>query len=346
MQLSLRWYGPDDAVTLARIRQIPGMTGIVTSLYDIAPGVAWPRDRVESLRDRIEAVGLHFVVVESVPIHEDIKLGRPGRERYVETFQETIRVLGEAGIPVVCYNFMPLFDWMRTDLAMPLPDGSTCLGYDEEALGQFDLSRGTGDLPAWASYSASEVAALLEAYREVDAERLWDHLAAFLEEVVPVAEASGVVLGIHPDDPPWPIFGLPRIVTNAAALDRVLRLVDRPANGLTLCTGSLGADPANDLPAMVRRFGGEGRIHFAHVRNVKVTGPRQFHESPHPSRFGSVDIADVMKAYSEVGFRGPIRPDHGRMIWGETGVPGYGLFDRALGAMYLSGLWEAFERSA
>jgi mannonate dehydratase len=162
---------------------------------------------------------------------------------------------------------------------------------------------------------------------------------------VPVAEESGVKLAIHPDDPPWSIFGLPRIIKDAAALRRFVDLVDSPANGVTFCTGSLGASLDNDLPSMAREIGGRGRIHFAHCRNVKVTGDRQFYESKHPSEFGSVDMLEVLRALYETGFEGPIRPDHGRMIWGETGKPGYGLYDRALGATYLQGLWEALSRA-
>jgi mannonate dehydratase len=167
---------------------------------------------------------------------------------------------------------------------------------------------------------------------------LWEHLAYFLERVVPVAEEVRVKLAIHPDDPPWSILGLPRIITNSAALERVLRLVDRTANGITFCTGSLGVLPENDLPAMIRSLG--SRIHFAHCRNVRITGERQFHETAHPSRFGDVDMREVLRAYRDVGFKGPMRPDHGRAIWDEHGRPGYGLHDRALGAVYLQGLWE------
>jgi mannonate dehydratase len=221
------------------------------------------------------------------------------------------------------------------------PDGSTALSYDHQALARIDLSRGTGDLPGWATaYTAAELAALLDAYRAVSAERLWENLAWFLERVVPEAERSGVKLAIHPDDPPWPIFGLPRIVTSGESLDRLTRLVDSPANGVTFCTGSLGASPDNDLPAIARQLGGRGRIHFAHCRNVKRTGERRFHESPHPTRFGDVDMRAVLGALHDTGFTGPMRPDHGRMIWEETGRPGYGLYDRALGATYLQGLWE------
>jgi len=247
---------------------------------------------------------------------------------------------------VLCYNFMPIFDWTRTDLAEVQPDGSTALSYDDRALARIDLSRGTGDLPGWsAAYDAKTLEALLAAYKEIDAERLWENLAYFLERVVPEAERAGVRMAIHPDDPPWSIFGLPRIITSGAAFERLIGLVDSPSNGVTFCTGSLGADPNNDLPAIARTIGGRGRIHFAHCRNVAITGERKFHEAPHPSRFGDVPMRDVLAALVDVGFTGPMRPDHGRMIWGEHGRPGYGLHDRALGAMYLQGLWEGLERA-
>jgi mannonate dehydratase len=227
------------------------------------------------------------------------------------------------------------------------PDGSTALSYDDAALSRIDLSHGTGDLPGWATaYDAASLQALRAAYQDVTEERLWEHLAYFLERVVPVAESAGVKMAIHPDDPPWPIFGLPRIITNGAAFDRLTRLVDSPANGVTFCSGSLGANPSNDLPAIVRQVGGRGRIHFAHCRNVKVTGPRSFTEAPHPSALGDVDMHAVLSALHETGFGGPMRPDHGRMIWGETGRPGYGLYDRALGATYLQGLWEGISRES
>jgi mannonate dehydratase len=187
---------------------------------------------------------------------------------------------------------------------------------------------------------------LLDAYRTIDDERLWENLAYFLERVVPVAASVGVRMAMHPDDPPWPIFGLPRIITGAAALDRLTGLVDDPANGVTFCTGSLGASAENDLPSMVRSLAGRGRIHFMHCRNVRRTGDRRFHESPHPTEFGDVNMREIMRALADVAYTGPMRPDHGRMIWGERGRPGYGLYDRALGAMYLQGLWEGINRHA
>jgi mannonate dehydratase len=341
VQLTFRWFGPDDPVPLGHIRQIPGLTGIVSALYDVPIGDAWPRDRVEQLASTIDGAGLELAVIESIPVHEDIKLGRPTRDRLIDRYCESIRTIGAAGVRVLCYNFMPVFDWMRTDLAMRLPDGSLALAYEDAALARIDLSRGTGDLPGWAhAYTHDELAALLAAYRGVTDQQLWEHLAYFLERVVPVAEEVGLRMALHPDDPPWPIFGLPRIITGGAALEQLLSLVDRPANGLTFCTGSLGSRADNDLVALARRFAARGRIHFAHCRNVRRTGERSFHEVPHPSAYGDVDMRGVLAALHENGFTGPLRSDHGRMIWGERGRAGYGLHDRALGATYLLGLWE------
>ena len=346
MQMTFRWFGPEDPIPLAHIRQIPGVTGVVTALYDVPVGGVWTKSALERIGESIDRAGLEFAVVESIPVHEDIKLGRPTRDRLIDDYCASVHAMGELGVPVLCYNFMPIFDWTRTDLAEPQPDGSTALSYDDDALARIDLSRGTGDLPGWATaYDAEELQALLAAYRDVGAERLWDHLAYFLERVSPEAERAGVRMAIHPDDPPWPIFGLPRIVTSGDAFERLIDLVDSPANGVTLCTGSLGADPGNDLPAIARRIGNRGRIHFVHCRNVAITGEKQFHEAPHPSRFGDVPMRAVLAALREVGFAGPMRPDHGRMIWGEVGRPGYGLHDRALGAAYLQGLWEGLERA-
>jgi len=339
--MTFRWFGPSDPISLTYIRQIPGVRAVVSALYDLPVGAPWPRERLERLAADVGAADLKLAVVESIPVHEDIKLGRPNRDRLIANYCESVRAMGELGISVLCYNFMPVFDWMRTDLEMPLPDGSTALAYDDRALAAVDLRRGTGDLPGWAAaYDAAELQALLAAYRDVTAEQLWEHLAYFLERVVPVAAEAGVRLAIHPDDPPWPIFGLPRIICRERDLARLVGLVDHRSNGVTFCTGSLGALPENDVPAMARRIGALDRIHFAHCRNVRVTGERQFHETPHPSAFGGVDLGAVLSALHSTGFTGPMRPDHGRMIWGERGRPGYGLFDRALGAMYLQGLWE------
>ncbi len=344
VKMSFRWYGDADPVSLQYIRQIPGVTQIVSAVYDEPVGEVWPLAKIEALKARIEAAGLRFEVVESVPVHEDIKLGKPSRDRLIANYQQTLRHLAAAGIRVVCYNFMPVFDWTRTELAKTLEDGSTCLAFSTAEVERIDPAEGIS-LPGWdSSYQPGQLQALLAEYREIDEARLWANLEYFLKAIVPVAAECGIRMAIHPDDPPRPIFGLPRIVKNRDDLARILKAVDHPANGLTLCSGSLGAGPQNDVEALVREFGAMGRIHFAHIRNVKITPEGDFEESAHLSSCGSLDIAAIVKAYHDTGFTGYVRPDHGRMIWGETGKPGYGLYDRALGAVYLNGLWEALQK--
>jgi mannonate dehydratase len=331
MKMTFRWYGAADRIPLKHIRQIPGVNGIVSAVYDVPTGDEWSESHIAQLVARVHDAGLELAVIESLPVHD----------RYLDAYCASLSQLGAAGVPVVCYNFMPIFDWMRTALALEMTDGSTTLAYDDDALARFDLSAGTGELPGWSTaYDAQTLGRLLSAWRSVDAEKLWENLGYFLDKVIPVAAASGVRMAIHPDDPPWPIFGLPRIITDVAALRRFLTLHDAPANGLTFCTGSLGSSAENDVPAMVREFASQQRIHFMHCRNVKRVGPKSFHEVPHPSVNGDVDMRAVMQALVDHGYTGPMRPDHGRMIWEEQGRPGYGLYDRALGAMYLQGLWE------
>jgi mannonate dehydratase len=342
--MTFRWFGDADPVTLAHIRQIPGMTGIVSAIYDVAVGEVWPLDRIVALRDKIHAHGLAFDVIESVPVHEDIKLGKPTRDALIENYTQTLRNLAAAGLKVVCYNFMPVFDWTRTALQKMLPDGSFTLEFDVETVNRIDPDQGI-QLPGWdTSYRPEQFKTLLEEYASLDEEGLWVNLEYFLKKVIPVAEEVGIKMAIHPDDPPRPIFGLPRIVKNRSDLNRVLSIADTPVNGLTLCSGSLGADTGNDVAELVREFAGRGRIHFAHMRNVKVNEAGDFHETAHRSADGSLDMAAIMQAYSDAGFTGYVRPDHGRMIWGETGKPGYGLYDRALGAVYLNGLWEGIQK--
>ncbi len=347
--MTFRWYGDDDPVKLWQIRQIPGVTGIVSAVYDIPVGEEWPLELILELKRKIEAAGLQLSVIESVPVHEHIKLGLPGRDRLIENYRRTLRNLGQAGIGIVCYNFMPVFDWTRSQLDYELEDGSTALIYEEEVVRRMNPLTGELQLPGWDNgYRKEDLQLLFEQYASVDEEKLWDNLSYFVKAIMPAAEEAGVRMAIHPDDPPWPIFGLPRIITDEAALDRFLRLYDSPVNGLCLCSGSLGANPANDFPAMVRRFGRESRVNFVHARNVKITGERSFEESAHLSSAGSLDMAEIIRALRDIDYAGPIRPDHGRMIWGETGKPGYGLYDRALGAVYLNGMWEAIgkERAA
>jgi mannonate dehydratase len=205
-----------------------------------------------------------------------------------------------------------------------------------------DLRKETFSLPGWATaYDRKTLIRLLDAYKERTEEDLWENLAYFLKQVIPVAEESGVRMGIHPDDPPWSIFGLPRIIRNEENLDRLLQLEDSPSNGLTLCTGSLGPYEQNDMVRLTDKYAGMDRIVFAHIRNIKRTGPFTFHETAHPTACGDVDILGVLKMYQKHHFKGVMRPDHGRMIWNEKGKPGYGLYDRSLGAMYIAGIWEA-----
>ncbi len=349
MKMTFRWFGEDDdPIPLRYVRQIPGVTGIVGALYDVEVGDAWPEDKIARLQHVVSQAGLELEVIESVNVHEDIKLGLSSRNGYIENYITTIRRLGRVGVKVICYNFMPVFDWFRTDLARELPDGSNALFYEAKVAAALDpqtiVNKMAGEsrgfvLPGWEPKRLAKLKSLFELYRDVDADRLFDNLGYFLRAVVPVCEEAGICMAIHPDDPPWSLFGLPRIVHGQANLDRVLALVDSPANGLTLCSGSLGADPQNDIPALVRRYA--GRVPFAHIRNIRRLPGGDFIESAHLSSEGSLDLFEIVRAYYETGFDGYVRPDHGRMIWDEKGRPGYGLYDRALGIAYLNGLWEA-----
>ena len=348
MKLSFRWYGKEDKVTLENIRQIPGMHSIVTAVYDVPVGEVWSRESIAELKKQTEEAGLHFEVIESVPVHEDIKLGKPARDRYIANYCENIKRLAEAGIKCICYNFMPVFDWTRTQLDHVLPDGSTSLVYYQEQVDQVNPLASDSDLtlPGWdASYTREELKQVVAEYNSMSEEDLWDNLKYFLEAVIPTAASCGVNMAIHEDDPCWSIFGLPRIITCEENLDRFLKLVDDPHNGITLCTGSLGCSAENDVVKMAGKYAAMGRIHFVHARNVAVLEDnRGFEERAHLSACGSLDMFAILKALHDNGFDGYSRPDHGRMIWGETGRAGYGLYDRALGATYLNGIWEALDK--
>lgn len=346
MKMSFRWYGEDDQVTLENIRQIPGMQVIVTAVYDTKVGEVWPNESILKLKKQVENAGLTFEVIESVPVHEDIKLGKPTRDRYIANYCENIRRLASAGIKCICYNFMPVFDWTRTQLDHVLDDGSTSLVYYQEQVDQVDPTSKDSDLtlPGWdASYSREELKDIVAQYQNLTEEQLWDNLKYFLERIIPVAVECDVNMAIHEDDPCWSIFGLPRIITCEENLDRFLKLVDDTHNGITLCTGSLGCSDKNDVVRMAAKYAKMGRIHFAHMRNVAILD-NGFEERAHLSSCGSLDMYAIMKALYDNGFNGYIRPDHGRMIWNETGRAGYGLYDRALGATYLNGLWEAIDK--
>lgn len=344
MRLTFRWYGNSDPVTLKNIRQIPTMSGIVSAVYSVSAGEIWPEKEIISIKEAAAENGLEFEVVESVPVHEDIKLGKPSREKLIDNYCENIRRLGRAGVKVICYNFMPVFDWLRSELAKPLSDGSSTLSFDNADVLALDPAKSELSLPGWdESYTKEGLRALLDEYKAVDEEKLWENFAFFINRLIPVCEECGVKMAIHPDDPPWGIFGLPRIITGVKSYDRMKKINASDANGITLCIGSLGSSPENDVAQIARDYC--DRIHFVHARNVKWTGERCFEEAPHPSVCGSLDMHGILKSLHDGGFNGYIRPDHGRMIWGETGRAGYGLYDRALGATYIAGLWEAIEKA-
>ncbi len=353
MEMTFRWFGKDyDTVTLQQIRQIPGVTGVISTLYDTMPGEVWSRERIRALKDEIEAAGLHLSGIESVNIHDAIKIGSDDREQYIENYIETLKNLGEEDIHLVCYNFMPVFDWTRTELSRVRPDGSTCMAYTKEAVDALNpqtmfesMNEGSNGavMPGWEPERMEHVKELFELYKDVDEEKLFENLKYFLERIMPVCDEYDINMAIHPDDPAWSVFGLPRIIINMENINRMMKMVDNPHNGVTFCAGSYGTNLNNDLPQMIRSL--KGRLHFAHVRNLKFISPTNFEEAAHLSSDGSFDVYEIMKALYDIGFEGPIRPDHGRMIWDEVGkagvMPGYGLYDRALGATYLNGLWEA-----
>ena len=346
MKLSFRWYGEGDPVSLEYISQIPGMRSIVSAVYDVKPGEVWGEESLQKMKEACESHGLVFDVVESIPVHEDIKLGRGDVDHLLDVYCENIRRCAKYGVKCVTYNFMPVFDWTRTQLDKVAPDGSTSLVMYWDQMRGLDPLKDDIHLPGWdSSYTQDEVRELIGAYGKIGEEGLWANLEKFLKKVIPVAEECGVRMAIHPDDPPYPIFGLPRIITCEENLDRFLSIVDSPANSLCLCIGSLGCAKSNDIVAMVEKYAKMDRIAFMHMRNVKIMEDGSFEERAHLSSCGSLDMYEVVRMLVEAGFDGYVRPDHGRMIWGETGKPGYGLFDRALGATYINGLFEAAEKA-
>ena len=341
MKMTFRWYGEGDVIPLQYIKQIPNMSGVVTAVYDEKVGEVWGEDKIARLKSLCDAAGLEMEVIESVPVHEDIKLGRPSRDRLIANYAQTIRNLGKYEVKCICYNFMPVFDWLRTNLCTVAPDGSNSLSYDHEQLMQLD--RKNLHLPGWdESYSPAELGALLDAYEGMTHAQLFDNLVYFLNGIMDACDETGINMAIHPDDPPWDMFGLPRIITGADSYDKMFAAVPNKHNGVTFCTGSLGAGRDNDIVAMAEKYA--DRIFFAHIRQLRLTGEHDFCEAGHLTKSGDLDIYGVVGALVKGGFDGYVRPDHGRNIWGEDGKPGYGLYDRALGAAYLNGLFEAVEK--
>lgn len=378
LEQTWRWFGPGDPVTLSHIRQ-SGATGVVTALHHVPCGDVWTPTEIAKRKAEIEAAGLRWSVVESVPVHEDIKRAAGDAERYLRNYCQSLRNLATQGIKTVCYNFMAVTDWTRTDIAWLQPDGSEALRFDMLDAAAFDLHtlRRAGALTdytpeiraaataRWSKTSAERRDAIsrtilmglpgtvddltseqflerLAGYTSIDAERLRSHHRAFLERVVPVAESLDLRLAIHPDDPPFSVFGLPRIAGDEQGLRRIIDAVDSPANGITFCTGSLGALAANDLPGMLRRLG--DRVHFLHLRSVRLESDGSFYEDDHLG--GSSDMAAVMaEAVDLIARRGvslPMRPDHGRRMLGDLNVTGfyagYSAIGRLRGLAELRGL--------
>lgn len=354
MEMTMRWYGSKfDTVTLKQIRQIAGVTGVITTLYDVSAGEVWTPNAIHNMKAEVEASGLHISGIESVNVHEDIKTGGGERDKYILNYIETLENLGKEDIHLVCYNFMPVFDWTRSELARIRPDGSTVLAYNQNDIDKIVPEKMfesiSGDMngtvmPGWEPERMARVKELFSQYKDIDEEKLFENLKYFLQAIMPVCNKYDIKMAIHPDDPAWSVFGLPRIIINKANILRMMNMVDDVHNGVTFCSGSYGTNSENDLPDMIRSL--KGRIHFAHVRNLKFNSPTDFEEAAHLSSDGSFDMYEVMKALYDIGFTGPIRPDHGRMIWDEVAMPGYGLYDRALGASYLNGLWEAIKKSS
>ena len=355
MEMTMRWYGKEyDTVTLEQIRQTGYVKGIISTLYNKLPGEGWELNEILALKKEVEDAGLHRAGIERVNVSDAIKTGGPDRDKDIAAYIKTLENLGKADIHLVCYNFMPVFDWTRTELDRKREDGSTVMAYNQDVIDRMDPKKmfdtikndmnGTV-MPGWEPERMAKVQELFEMYKDIDEDKLFDNLKYFLEAIMPVCDQYNINMAIHPDDPAWSVFGLPRIISSHAKLKRMMYMVPNPHNGVTFCMGSYGTNLNNDLIATVRML--QGRIHFAHIRNLRFNdGMRDFEESAHLSEDGPFDMHGVMKALYETGFDGPIRPDHGRMIWGEKAMPGYGLYDRALGAAYLCGLWESIRKDA
>ncbi|AWE42421.1 MULTISPECIES: mannonate dehydratase [unclassified Actinobaculum] len=354
MKMTFRWYGEAyDPIPLQYIRQIPGMSGIMGVLNQYAAGEVWASEAIQKLVAQVNASGLECEVIESVNVHEEIKLGKPSRDQYIANYCQTLKNLAEYGIRVVIYNFMPVFDWLRTELYHENEDGSTCLYYNHadvegmtpaEIVARTAAGSGGFTLPGWEPERLSQLESVLAQYESISADDLRENYRYFLEGIIPTCEKVGIRMAVHPDDPAWELFGIPRICNSRDDLDKIVRLVDSPANSLCVCSGSLGSNPSNDVPTIFREFGERGRIAAAHVRNVRHLGEKHFQEAAHLSSDGSLDMEAIMEAIHDTCPDVYVRPDHGRMVWGETGRPGYPLYDRAMGAVYLNGLYEAISK--
>ena len=374
MHMGFRWYGEgNDTISLDDIRQIPGVETIVWSLHHKQAGEVWQPGEIEeamatitglSARDRAAGITKTFNadVVESVNVHESIKTGSTvlgmSRDQAIDAYIETVSNLGKAGVRVVTYNFMPVFDWLRTEMFHPCPDGSTALYYNQHQVDQLspqgiidETLKGAGALtvPGWEPERLAHLPELMEAYQGMDHELMYANYKYFLDAVIPTCERYDVRLAVHPDDPAFDLFGWPRVVSSKEGIQRVLDLNPSPYNGLCLCLGSFSSRRGNDAVDAVRTF--MDRIHFSHVRNIRFTDEEgSFFEVGHRASEGDVDTVGIMQAYAEADYQGYIRPDHGRHLWSENTEagrprPGYGLYDRAMGIQYLLGVWDAYRNN-
>ncbi|OYX89431.1 MAG: mannonate dehydratase [Azorhizobium sp. 32-67-21] len=355
MEQTWRWWGPNDIITLAHVRQT-GASGIVNALHEVPAGEVWTREAIQARKDFIEAdasLGLRWSVVESLPVHEAIKIGAGDMTALFDAYRTSLRNLAACGIRTVCYNFMPVLDWTRTDLHDPEVLGRAKAWFDRSTSADRDrlLANIMAGLPgAFDRYDIPSLRAILARFAGVTPERLRDNLGRFLDEVMPTCEAEGIVMGIHPDDPPRPLLGLPRIVSSEDDLVSILDLNPSRNNGLTFCTGSLGARAGNDLPGMASRFA--DRIHFVHLRNVSKEPDGSFMEADHLG--GDVDLVRVVqvllreqKRRHEAGladWRLPFRPDHGHELLDDVGKPthpGYPAIGRLRGLAEIRGVMTA-----